>query len=299
MRPDARMKAAPFVSLLVWTIPLAPGCRKKGGGRPVRPTVITTKTGVEMVRVPGGWFAMGSAAGAADEAPVHRVWVDGLLMDRTEVTQDQFRRLEISDPSHFKGPRRPVEHVTFAEVVEFCNERSAAEGLRPCYRLDRERGTWACDFDASGYRLPTEAEWEYACRAGTATDRFFAAGEPALKRYAWYAANSSKTTHPVGQKQPNPWGLYDMYVNVAEWCNDWYDPNYYRTSPARNPRGPAKARLVVLRGGSWNSKPRHCRSAARAGEDPRFHDACFPKDTTGFRCVRGNSPTRAGHFSGR
>ena len=286
MRPAARMKAVVPISLLVWTIPLGLSCRK-GGGRTAPPSVVTTKTGVEMVHLPGGWFQMGSANAGGDEAPAHRVWVDGFLIDRYEVTQDQFRRLEVPDPSHFKDPRRPVEHATFAEVVEFCNERSAADGLRPCYRLDRESGTWTCDFNVDGYRLPTEAEWEYACRAGTASETFFGAGgERALRRYAWYAANSSKTTHPVGLKQPNAWGLYDMYGNVAEWCNDWYDPNYYRTSPQSSPRGPAKARLVVLRGGSWSSKPHRCRSAARAGEDPRFQDACFPKDTTGFRCVR-------------
>ena len=291
MRPETRRKAATLLSLLLGGVPPGLCCRRDGGGQAQPPPVITTKTGVQMVRLPGGWFEMGSAHGAADEAPVHRVRVDAFLIDKFEVTQDQFRRLQVPDPSHFKGPRRPVEHATFAEVVEFCNERSAAEGLRPGYRLDPERGTWACDFDANGYRLPTEAEWEYACRAGTTTDRFFGAGgERILKRYAWYAANSSKRTHPVGGKQPNAWGLYDMYGNVAEWCNDGYDPNYYRVSPASNPRGPAKARLVVLRGGAWNSKPPRCRSAARAGEDPRFHDVCFTKDSVGFRCVRKAPP---------
>jgi sulfatase modifying factor 1 len=262
-------------------------CCRKAPPPAARPSIITTKTGVEMVLLPGGWFEMGSSDGKADERPVRRVWVDAFLIDRCEVTQEQLRRLQIPDPSHFKGPRRPVEQVTFPNAVEFCNERSAAEGLRPCYTLDRSAGRWTCDYAANGYRLPTEAEWEYACRAGTAAARFFAPDTArALGRYAWYAANSSRRTHPAGRKQPNPWGLYDLYGNVAEWCSDAYDPNYYRASPARNPRGPTRAKRTVLRGGAWDSPPGRCRSADRAGEDPRFHDACFARDTIGFRCVR-------------
>jgi len=280
--------AACLLGLVALTVAPGLSCRKDGagGGRDPLP-IVRTSSGVEMVLLPGGFFEMGSAGGERDERPVHRVWIDALLMDRTEVTQDQFRRLQMPDPSHFKGPRRPVEHATFAEVVAFCNERSAAEGLGACYRLDEQRGTWSCDFDATGYRLPTEAEWEYACRASTTAERYFGpGGEPALRKHAWYAANASKATHPVGLKKPNGWGLYDLYGNVAEWCNDGYDPNYYRTSPARNPAGPPAARLVVLRGGAWNSKPDACRSAARAGEDPKFHDVCFTRDSVGFRCVR-------------
>ncbi|MDP6545046.1 MAG: formylglycine-generating enzyme family protein [Phycisphaerae bacterium] len=250
------------------------------------PPVFTTKSGVEMLHLPGGSFQMGSASGQTDEGPVHRVQVDAFLMDKYEVTQDQFRRLEISDPSHFKGPRRPVEHATFAEVVEFCNERSLADGLTPCYQFDDEGRVLGCDFDADGYRLPTEAEWEYACRAGSDGKRFFAGGRRALGRYAWYGANAGKKTHPVGGKQPNAWGLHDMYGNVAEWCNDYYAPDYYKTSEEKNPRGPAGTRLMVVRGGAWNSSPDWCRSAARGGENPRVHDVCFTPDSLGFRCVR-------------
>ena len=257
--------------------------------------VFTTKSGVEMLHVPAGSFEMGSAGGQADEGPVHRVRVDAFLMDKYEVTQDQFRRLEISDPSHFKGPRRPVEHATFAEVVEFCNERSLADGLKPCYQFDADGRVSHCDFDADGYRLPTEAEWEYACRAGTDGERFFGGGaERVLGRYAWYAGNSGKQTHPVGGKQPNAWGLHDMYGNVAEWCNDYYAPDYYKTSETENPCGPGRTRLRVVRGGAWNSSPDWCRSTARGGENPRVHDVCFTPDSLGFRCVRKPVATRTG-----
>jgi formylglycine-generating enzyme required for sulfatase activity len=283
------MNARTILCMLILAAAPHLSCRK--AARPARPTpqaaVIFTKSGLEMVLLPGGWFQMGDGQGQADERPVRRVWVDAFMIDCYEVTQAQFRRLKMPDPSHFKDPNRPVEHITFADAIEYCNERSGADGLRRCYTLDPQTGARTCDFDADGYRLPTEAEWEFACRAGTSTARFFAPdSERLLGQYAWYAANASKQTHPVGRKRPNPWGLYDTYGNVAEWCNDWYDPNAYRGAAARNPRGPAAGRLIVLRGGAWDSKPHRCRSAARAGENPRFQDACFASDTIGFRCVR-------------
>jgi len=275
--------------LLIGVMAVGTGC-KKGEGRDEQSpslTIIKTKLGVEMVRIPGGWFDMGSGDGEPNERPVHRVWVDAFLIDRTEVTQEQFRRLQIPDPSHFKDPARPVEQVTMCEVIEFCNERSETEGFRRAYIVDDERGAWRCDFSADGYRLPTEAEWEYASRAGSTADRYYGNDDPrCLRQHAWFTDNSSKRTSPAARKRPNPWGLYDMYGNVAEWCNDYYQEDYYARSPQRNPRGPSSAKLVVLRGGSWNSPPEHCRSPWRAGESPTLYDICFAKDTIGFRCVR-------------
>jgi formylglycine-generating enzyme required for sulfatase activity len=235
-----------------------------------------------MVLVPAGTFLMADRRGEANEKPAHPVTVDAFLIDRFEVTQAEYRRHDLSDPSHFKGPNLPVEQVTWAEAALYCNVRSRAEGLEPCY--DEE--TTACNFEATGYRLPTEAEWEYACRAGTQTSYAFGADPGRLGPNAWYRENSGKHTHPVGQKAPNAWGLYDMHGNVSEWCNDIYDPSAYRDGPETNPRGPAEGEQYALRGGSWASSAEALRSSSRLGENPGFSDACLARDAIGFRCVR-------------
>ena len=257
----------------------------------VAPEVITTETGFEMVSVPAGRFRMGRAAGQADEGPVHEVEVDAFLLDRYEVTQEQWDKLVLGNPSHFKGPKRPVEMISWGEAALFCNKRSEAEGLQPCY--DEE--TALCNFEAAGYRLPTEAEWEYACRAGSQDDYHFGPHPNRLGNSAWYKDNASKKTQLVGQKEPNAWGIFDMHGNVAEWCNDMYAEDYYADSPPGNPRGAAESETYVLRGGAWNCSPESCRASYRIGADPGFQDACFAKDAIGFRCARNapkNSETR-------
>jgi formylglycine-generating enzyme required for sulfatase activity len=265
-----------------------PGCGKGGEaptGDPAPPTV-TTKSGVEMVLIPAGSFEMGSRHGREDERPVHTVWLDAFWMDRYEVTQAEYERLgqveAIPNPAHFRGPDLPVEQVTWPQAARFCNARSRAEGLPVCYNED----TGECNFAAGGYRLPTEAEWEYACRAGSDADYSFGADARKLGDHAWFADNAGKKTHPVGRKKPNAWGLYDLHGNVAEWCQDVYDKGYYQSSPAKNPRGPADGKEYVLRGGSWKSPAEALRSAYRLGESPGFSDACLARDAIGFRCVR-------------
>ena len=251
------------------------------------PLDIVTKSGVEMVYLPGGEFLMGSAQGNPDEAPPHKVQVSALLIDKFEVTHEMFTKVQLPNPSHWQdSPKKPVERVRWRDAKQYCNERSLLEGLKPCY--NEKTMDWDCDFAANGYRLPTEAEWEFAARAGA--DLTADSGQPEkLRQYAWFAANADQKTHPVGQKKPNRWGLYDLYGNVSEWCEDVYDATYYQESPAVDPRGPANSGKDVkriIRGGSWRSSPEACRATARQGEKTGDSDACFSTDYCGFRCVR-------------
>ena len=289
------MKATSWLGVLLSIILIvsAASCQRVDRSE-VTPAIITTKTGIEMVQIPAGSFEMGSTRGEANEVPVHEVWVDAFLIDRYEVTQEVYDQLVRGNPSHFKGPKHPVDQTSWANAALYCNARSRAEGLEPCY--DEDSGE--CDFDANGYRLPTEAEWEYACRAGMTTEYSFGRDTSQLGEHAWYAENALEKTHPVGGKKPNPWGLFDMYGNAAEWCNDVYEVDAYKTHPARNPRGPVDGDKYVLRGGGWDSSAVSCRSAARVGEDPGFQDACFARDTIGFRCVRKAAQTNSTQSSG-
>jgi formylglycine-generating enzyme required for sulfatase activity len=249
---------------------------------------ITTPSGAAMVALPGGWFTMGSGAkGEKDEQP-HKVYVSPFYMDQYEVAQEHFEKVLGRNPSRWKDPKNPVEHVRWTDAAEYCNARSRLEGLAPCYDMK----TWACDFAAGGYRLPTEAEWEYAARAGTQTEFFFGDGPADLGQYASFKGNSTRGPSPVGTRRPNPWGLYDMLGNVWEWCNDFYQEDYYAASPDRDPRGPDRSDTRVLRGGCWNSRADKCRAAYRLDEQPVFTDACFARDVSGFvgfRCVRSRN----------
>jgi formylglycine-generating enzyme required for sulfatase activity len=244
--------------------------------------VLDTKCGMPMVPIASGQFSMGVEEGPIDAKPAHLVKVEGFLMDRHEITQEIYQKVTGKNPSRRKNPRNPVEQVTWSAAVLFCNARSLQEGLMPCYNTN----TWECDFSASGYRLPTEAEWEYACRAGSSTRFYFGEAAEELKSYAWFDGNSESKPHAVAQRKPNAWGLYDMEGNVWEWCNDFYRPKYYRESPAENPRGPEHGEKRVLRGGAWSSSADNCTSWARNCDEPGTTDICLTMDSNGFRCVR-------------
>lgn len=255
------------------------------------PVEIVTAAGVVMVWLPAGEFRMGSARGNPDEAPPHTVRVTAFLLDKYEVTHEQFTKAQLPNPSKWQdNPRRPVERVRWRDAKQYCNERSLLEGLKPCY--NEKTPDWDCDYGATGYRLPTEAEWEYACRAGT--DGPYDFGSPdKLRQHAWFKDNADQKTHPVGQKKANRWGIHDLYGNVSEWCEDVYSPAYYQASPATDPLGPPNpGRDVrrVIRGGSWRSSADLCRASARQGEKTGDSDACFSTDYCGFRGVRRLTP---------
>jgi formylglycine-generating enzyme required for sulfatase activity len=230
---------------------------------------------------------MGNDHGEADERPAHRVKLSAFLMDEFEVTHELFTKVQLPDPSHWQdSPNKPVERVRWRDAKQYCNERSLLEGLKPCY--NEKTTDWDCDYSANGYRLPTEAEWEYACRAGTEEPYDFGTADK-LRQYGWFGENADQKTHAAGQKKPNRWGLCDLYGNVAEWCEDVYDPNYYKSSPAEDPTGPpnpGKDVKRVIRGGSWKSSAEQCSVSIRQGEKTGDADACFSTDYCGFRCVR-------------
>ena len=288
-----RQEAVPASCALGFGLVLLAGCGPAGPQAPVAnpaapgAKTVTTPTGLEMALVPAGEFLMGDNRGDEDEKPAHRVKISAFYMDTREVTQQAFERLTEKNPSKSKGPDKPVEQVDWYHAALYCNLRSLKEGLKACY----DPQTLACDFAADGYRLPTEAEWEYACRAGTQTRYSFGDDPSRLKAGAWFKANANETTHPVGQKTPNAWGLYDLHGNVAEWCQDAYSDSYYSKSPSQDPRGTTRGDKRVLRGGSWRSSEEACRSSARHSETPRFADACFGSDGYGFRCVRPVRPS--------
>ncbi len=253
--------------------------------RKQEPGETKSASGIEMVALPGGWFEMGSDETDESDQKLHRVWLSAFVMDKDPITQEEYERRMGRNPSLCKGPRNPVEQIRWPEAVLYCNARSQAEGLQPAY----DTNTWECRFEVEGYRLPTEAEYEYALRAGTRT--VFHCGDSAeeLKRFAWFKANSPRGPHPVGEKRPNAWGLYDLAGNVWEWCNDYYQDDYYRHGPDHDPRGPATGQNRVVRGGCWDSRPDHCRAAYRYYEMPVYTDICFAKDLhgqIGFRCVK-------------
>jgi formylglycine-generating enzyme required for sulfatase activity len=222
-------------------------------------------TGMEFVLAKGGCFQMGDTFedGRSDQRPVHEACVNDFYLGKYEVTQGQWKTVMGNNPSHFKGcgDDCPVESVSWYDVQEFISRLKQRSGKR--------------------YRLPTEAEWEYAARNGGKREKWAGtSSERDLGDYAWYDKNSGDQTHPVGQKKSNGLGLYDMAGNVWEWCEDWYAGLYYERSPKDNPGGPGSGRLKVLRGGSWDNYAGYSRAAYRFALDPALRYYGY-----GFRLV--------------
>ena len=241
--------------------------RSEGLGEPIAQPAksFTNSLGMKMVLIPAGEFRMGSSVeeGWVNEQPQHLVKITrAFYIGVTEVTQEQYKVVMGLNPSKFKGKDNPVEMVSWNNAVDFCKKLNEKEGKT--------------------YRLPTEAEWEYACRAGSKGKYCFGNDPKVLSDYAWYAGNSSDTTHPVGQKKPNAWGLYDMHGNVWEWCGDRYKPDYYGR-PTEDPKGASGE--PCMRGGSFCSIPIICRSAYRY-----FYPAGRWLFSRGFRAMCESGP---------
>ncbi len=236
----------------------------------------------DMVQVPAGDFMMGALEDDGDalssEKPRHKVTLTrDFLMGKYPVTQALWESVMGSNQSNFNGANRPVEKVTWFDVVEFCNKLSKLEGLEPAYTINGQEVT--CNWSSKGYRLPTEAEWEYSARANQS---FKYSGSNNVDEVAWYSKNSGGQIHPVGQKMPNGFGLYDMSGNVWEWVWDWNGS--YSVSPTVDPRGPTGGSYRVFRGGCWSYSAQHVRVSRRGNNGPTG-----TSNYLGFRLAR-NSP---------
>lgn len=265
---------------------------------------IINQTDDGMLLIKGGTFEMGSPDDEMqreDDEVRHSVAIDDFYISPYEVTQKQYEDLTGENPSNFKGDNLPVENVSWYDAIEYCNLLSEKEGLTPVYTIDGDEVSW--DLSANGYRLPTEAEWEYAARAGTTTpfNTETSISDEEANYYGHYPygieenyfsqenldtqpGEYRQTTVEVGSFAPNNWGLYDMHGNVREWVYDYYGA--YDTENTDNPTGPSTGTLKVNRGGGWNDYAKHLRSAYRSSLPPEQSDS-----NLGFRIARNVNPT--------
>jgi len=234
---------------------------------PNRPDIsLLPATEPALVRVPEGWFLMGSDSGQDGERPVHRVWIDSFLLAATQVTNAEYERFlhatgaqppPFWNDANFNHAQQPVAGVSWSEAIRYCD--------------------WLGTQTGRNYRLPTEAEWECAARGGLEQKNFPWGDEPP-QSLPDYATRWQTGPEPVARYAANAFGLYDICDNVHEWCSDWYDPNYYATSPKRNPRGPTSGQRKASRGGSWRHHVKVARCSARSSIPPEFQYADY-----GFR----------------
>lgn len=258
-------------SCLVLAVTLMSGAAALADAPSQPPTPVAAKTetvvlgagvSMEFVLIPAGVFQMGSPeeVGDEDETPRHQVTLTRpFYLGKYEVTQEQWVQLMGSNPSHFKGAKQPVDTVSWKDCQRFLE------------KLQEKTGRV--------FTLPTEAQWEYACRAGTGTRWHFGDESALAGEYAWFEKNSGGVTHPVGGKKPNPWGIHDLHGNLGEWCADWYTSPYPKTG-VTDPRGSPTGESRIVRGGAWGDDPANLRSAYRNANGP---DGAH--NGIGFRCV--------------
>jgi formylglycine-generating enzyme required for sulfatase activity len=254
----------------------------------------------EMMLVEGGKYQMGdtSNTGRSDEKPVQNVQIDSFLICSTQVVQKVWNFVMSNNPANFEGYNLPVEQISWYDCIEFCNKLSIMAGFTPCYKIETEtsdpnnrnkndniKQTITCDWKADGYRLASEAEWEFAAKGGNNSNFFIYSGSDDVNQAAWFKDNSGYKTQNVAQKQANELGLYDMSGNVWEWCWDWYVA--YGNVDLTNPRGPAAGAYRLLRGGSWADSINYQRCSGRGSESPfgRY-------SSIGFRLVRAYIPPK-------
>ncbi len=244
----------------------------------------------EMVKVDGGTFIMGNDYSQnGDESPEHKVTLNSFLMGKYEVTFDDFdkfcRSTGFSKPDDARMGRgkNPVMNTSWESAVMYCNWLSKRNGFDRCYTIKRDSAVTkvSCDFNANGYRLPTEAEWEYAAKGGNKSKGYSFSGSDNQDKVAWYYLNSGSRPHEVGKKEANELGLHDMSGNVREWCWDYYSKDYYGKSPEDNPTGPTSGHQRVYRGGGWTSKVDFLIMTLRSHMGPRKSHG-----NIGFRVVR-------------
>ncbi len=228
------------------------------------------------ILVMGGRFIMGSSE-KKDEFS-HSVFVSSFYISKYEVTQKEWKEIMGDNPSYFKGDDLPVENISWIDALNYCNKISLDEGLKPCY--SNKNREIICDWTANGYRLPTEAEWEFAAKGGIQSKEYIFSGSNDAYTVAWFENNATQT-HKIGTKKPNELGLYDMSGNVFEWCWDGYGENYYFSKQDFNPKGYENKWQKICRGGCWNYNIDYCKNARRAkwGRDGR-------QNNVGFRVVR-------------
>jgi len=237
-----------------------------------------------MIFVKGSTFLMGNSKTFNDEDPIHEVTLDRFSIGKYEVTQKEWEAVMGNNPSIFKNRNNPVENVTWYDAIDYCNKLSEKEGLTPCYTINGDKVT--CNFSANGFRLPTEAEWEYACRGGAHSKNYIFSGSNDADEVAWYEQNSMEP-HPVGKKKSNEIGIYDMSGNIWEWCWDWYDEDYYKNSPSSNPKGPTKGRNRSYRSGGCGGRIEWLRCTGRYNLPPTYK-----RYNMGFRIAKNISNSK-------